>query len=234
MADNDLYSTKIYTNNCGGSCSCYGCDWGGGGIPGRSTGPQGPAGPQGPIGPQGPQGIPGPEGAVGPVGPAGPAGAAGPAGPTGPAGAAGAAGATGPAGADGTTATNQNAVLYAAAPQTAANGGTVTLGTNVINSTGDITASGTDGVTLTPGQYLVTFVSDTSNAAAGNLGASLALNGTALPDAVSSRATDAAGAERTTLSTIVNLADTGTLTVLNGTGNDVTYANSTLTVTKLA
>lgn len=229
MADNDCYSTKIYTNNCNGSCSCCGC--------GSNVGPAGPMGLQGPPGPQGPQGIqgiPGPVGPTGPQGATGATGAAGAAGATGPAGPAGATGATGPAGADGTAATNQNALLYSVAPQTVSNGDTVDLGTNVINSTGDITASGTNGVTLAPGQYLVTFVSDTSNTAAGNLGATIAVNGTALPEANSSVTTTAAGEDRTTLSTIVNLTDTGIVTVLNDTDNAVTYANSTLTVTKLA
>jgi len=217
MADNDCYSTKIYNNHCNGSCSCCGC--------GSNVGPAGPMGLQGPPGPQGPQGI---QGIPGPVGPAGPQGA------TGATGAAGPAGPAGPAGADGTTATNQNALLYSVAPQTVSNGDSIDLGTNVINSTGDITASGTNGVTLTPGQYLVTFVSDTSNTAAGNLGASIAVNGTPLPEANSSVTTTAAGEGRTTLSTIVNLTDNGTVTVLNDTDNAVTYANSTLTVTKLA
>lgn len=220
MAENDLYSTKIYTNNGNGSCSCCGC--------GSNVGPAGPMGLQGPPGPQGPRGprgFPGPPGPSGPIGPVGPAGAAG---------ATGATGRAGPAGEDGTTATNQNALLYAPAAQTVADGGTVALGTNVINSTGDIAPSGTDGVTLSPGEYLVTFSSDTSNAAAGNLGAAIALNGTALPEAVSSVTTDAAGQDRTSLSTIVTITEPGTVSVLNNTGNDVTYANSTLTVTKLA
>ncbi len=132
------------------------------------------------------------------------------------------------------TATNQNALLYAAAAEAGAAGDTVPLGTSAVNSAGDITADGTTGVTLAPGQYRVTFTSDTSNTAAGNLGAGLALDGTALPEAVSSVATDAAGQTQTSLSTILDLTDPGTLTVRNTTGNDVTYANSTLTVTKLA
>lgn len=221
MAENDdFYSTKIYTNNCGGNCSCCGC--------GSNVGPAGPMGLQGPPGPQGPRGprgFPGPPGPIGPIGPVGPAGADG---------ATGATGRAGPAGADGATATNQNALLYETAAQTVPNGGTLTLGTNVINSTGDITADGTSGVTLAPGEYFVTLGSDTSNTAAGNLGAAIALNGTALPEAISSVATDAAGQERTSVSTVVTLADTGTLTAVNNTGNDVTYANSTMTVTKLA
>ena len=98
MADNDLYSTKIYSNcGCGGfapACSC-GC--------GSNVGPAGPMGLQGPPGPQGPTGPQGPQGEQGPQGPAGPAGAAGATGPVGPQGPQGETGATGPAGPAGAT-----------------------------------------------------------------------------------------------------------------------------------
>ena len=98
MADNDLYSTKIYSNcGCGGfapACSC-GC--------GSNVGPAGPMGLQGPPGPQGPTGPQGPQGEQGPQGPAGPAGAAGATGPVGPQGPQGETGATGPQGPQGET-----------------------------------------------------------------------------------------------------------------------------------
>ena len=85
----------------------------------------------------------------------------------------------GPAGPAGATATNDNALLYAEAAQNVANGGTIALGINVINSPdGSIAASGTTGVTLAPGQYLATFVTDSSVAAEGPAGAALSLNGT--------------------------------------------------------
>ena len=42
--ENELYQTKIYRNNCNGSCSCCGC--------GSNVGPAGPMGLQGPPGPQ--------------------------------------------------------------------------------------------------------------------------------------------------------------------------------------
>lgn len=212
MADNDYYSTKIYTNNCG----CYGPGFGG------IVGPAGPMGLQGPSGPQGRQGI------QGPAGPAGPQGLVGPAGPQGPVGPAG------PQGSAGETATNQNAVLYAAEAQTVADGATVPLATNVINSTGDITASGTDGVTLTPGQYLVSFTADASDAAAGDIGAALALDGAALPYASSSVTTSGADERLVTLNSVVNVPAAGTLTVLNNTGNTLTYTDSNLSVTKLS
>ena len=211
MAENDSYSTKIYTNNCNGSCGCCGC--------GSNVGPAGPMGPQGPAGPQGQQGIQGPQG---------------PAGPVGPTGATGATGATGPQGPAGTAATNENAMLYNAAAQTVASGSALALPTNVINSTGDITASGTTGVTLAAGQYLVTFASDASVADAGNLGAALALDGTALPYAVTAETQSAAGGDRITLTAIVSPTAAQTLTVLNNSGTSNTYANSTLAVVKLA
>ena len=50
MPDNDLYSTKIYTNCCNGSNGSNGCGCG----CGSNVGPAGPMGPQGPVGPQGP------------------------------------------------------------------------------------------------------------------------------------------------------------------------------------
>lgn len=238
MPDNDYYSTKIYSDRCNGSCGCCGC--------GSNVGPAGPMGlqgPPGPQGPQGPQGIPGPAGpagpqgatgatgATGPQGPSGATGATGPQGPQGETGATGATGATGPAGA---TATNQNAMLYSAASQAVDNAAAIPLGTNVINSTGDITASGTTGVTLTPGQYLVTFDSDASVTTSGTVGAALALNGSAVPSAVTSITADANDPQRLSLSAIVSPTGTETLTVLNNAGNSVNYANSTMTVTKLA
>lgn len=174
------------------------------------TGPAGPMGPQGPVGPQGVQG---------PAGPQGPQGERGETGPQGPAG---------------TTATNENAMLYNTDAQTIAAGGTLSLPANSINSTGSITASGTTGVTLAPGQYLVTFVSDANVAAAGTLGAALELGGAVLPYAVTAETQDAAGADRITLTAIVTPTTAQPLTVINSSGSSNTYTNSTLTVVKLA
>ena len=211
---------------------------------------QGPPGPMGPAGAQGPQGIPGPAGATGPagapgatgaagpqgpqgeVGPAGPQGEAGPAGPT---GATGATGATGPAGPAGETATNQNAMLYAVDTQIVPRGSTLNFTASKINSTdGSITASGTDGLILTDGQYLVNFVSDVNVSAAGDGGVALALDGTALPHAVSSIFTSDTEGGRTALTTIVTLSESGTLSVINNSTNTISYENSTLTVVKLS
>lgn len=212
MDEKDYYGMKIYAHSvCGGSgsgCGCCSC-----------TGPAGPMGPQGPIGPQGVQG---------PAGPQGPQGERGETGPQGP------VGATGPQGPAGTTATNENAMLYNTDAQTIAAGGTLSLPANSINSTGSITASGTTGVTLAPGQYLVTFVSDANVAAAGTLGAALELGGTALPYAVTAETQDAAGADRITLTAIVTPTTAQPLTVINSSGSSNTYTNSTLTVVKLA
>ena len=212
MDEKDYYGMKIYAHSvCGGSgsgCGCCSC-----------TGPAGPMGPQGPVGPQGVQG---------PAGPQGPQGERGETGPQGP------VGATGPQGSAGTTATNENAMLYNTAAQTIAAGGTLSLPANSINSTGSITVSGTTGVTLAPGQYLVTFVSDANVAAAGTLGAALELGGPALPYAVTAETQDAAGADRITLTAIVTPTTAQPLTVINSSGSSNTYTNSTLTVVKLA
>ena len=215
MDEKEYYGMKIYAHSvCGGSgngCGCCSC-----------TGPAGPMGPQGPAGPQGVQG---------PIGPQGPQGERG---ETGATGATGSQGIQGPQGPAGTTATNENAMLYNTDAQTVAAGGTLSLPANSINSTGCITASGTTGVTLAPGQYLVTFVSDANVAAAGTLGAALELGGAALPYAVTAETQDAAGADRITLTAIVTLTTAQPLTVINSSGSSNTYTNSTLTIVKLA
>lgn len=215
MDEKEYYGMKIYANSvCGGSgngCGCCSC-----------TGPAGPMGPQGPAGPQGIQG------------PIGPQGSQGERGETGATGASGSQGIQGPQGPAGTTATNENAMLYNTDAQTVAAGGTLSLPANSINSTGSITVSGTTGVTLAPGQYLVTFVSDANVAAAGTLGAAMELGGAALPYAVTAETQDAAGADRITLTAIVTPTTAQPLTVINSSGSSNTYTNSTLTIVKLA
>ena len=125
-------------------------------------------------------------------------------------------------------------MLYNAAQQSVATGSPLTLGTNVINSAGSIAASGTTGVTLTAGQYLVTFAADAAVTDAGTVGAALALDGTALSYAASTKTLTAAGGDRIALTAIVVPTASSTLTVLNSTGSTDTYQNSTLTVVKLA
>ena len=107
--------------------------------------------------------------------------------------------------------------------------------TSQINSTdGSITASGTDGLTLTAGQYLVNFVSDATTTDAGTIGAALALDGAALPYATAALTTTGPDGDRIALSAILNIAADSVLTVLNSTGSTNSYENSTLTVVKLA
>lgn len=215
MNENDLYSTKIYThdhhNEC--RCCCSGC-----------PGPQGPAGPQGPVGPQGPQGNTGPQG---PAGPQGPKGDTGPQGPQGPAG---------PQGEPGSAATNENAMLYNTAAQEVQAGAALNFAANQINSaSGSITLSGTTGLSLTAGQYLVVFETDALVENAGTIAVALALGGNALPYAASSLAkTGSNNNERIGLAAILDLASTQTLTVKNTSTDTNTHANSTLNVVKLA
>lgn len=241
-SENDLFSTKIHHNDCG-SCGCCCGNTG----PAGPMGPQGPVGAQGPQGPQGPQGVPGPAGpagAAGPqgpigltgaAGPQGPAGETGPAGPQGPVGAPGATGPQGPAGETGAAATSENALRYNVSPVTVAAGGTLPLPAVEINSPeGSISADGTTGLTLEPGQYLVTFVTDATVTSAGNAGAALALDGTIVPSAQTQVPQTPSASERITLNTILTLDETQTLTVENNNTNSNTYTNSTLTVTKLA
>ena len=245
MNESDLYSTKIYTHdhhdNCG--CCCRGCPG-----PQGPTGPQGPAGPQGPqgsTGPQGPAGPQGPQGDTGPQGPAGPQGPQGDTGPQGPAGAQGPqgdtgpqgpAGAQGPQGIPGTAATNENAMLYNTASQSVAAGAALNFAANQINSaSGSITLSGTTGLSLSAGQYLVVFETDALVANTGTIAVALALGGNALPYAASSLAkTGSNNNERIGLAAILDLAGTQTLTVKNTSTDANTHTNSTLNVVKLA
>ena len=245
MNESDLYSTKIYTHdhhdNCG--CCCRGCPG-----PQGPTGPQGPAGPQGPQGSTGPQGPAGPQGPQGDTGPQGPAGAQGPQGDTGPQGPAGAqgpqgntgpqgpAGAQGPQGIPGTAATNENAMLYDTASQSVAAGAALNFAANQINSaSGSITLSGTTGLSLSAGQYLVVFETDALVGNTGTIAVALALGGNALPYAASSLAkTVSNNNERIGLAAILDLAGTQTLTVKNTSTDANTHANSTLNVVKLA
>lgn len=126
-------------------------------------------------------------------------------------------------------------MLYAVDTQLVPSATVLNFTASQINSTdGSITASGTDGVTLTAGQYLVNFVSDASVTEAGTIGAALALNGAALPYASSALTATGTDGDRIAITAIVNIASNGTLTVVNNSGNEVSYENSTLTVVKLA
>lgn len=182
---------------------------------GTLVGPQGPTGPMGPQGPQGPAGAPGLQG---PQGPAGPTGPIGPQGPQGPAG---------------TTLIPAGAMAYTTTAQITPTGDAIDLETAVINAPdGSITQSGTTGLILTQGSYLVIFSTDAAAADTGTaVGAALALDGTVLPYAQSITGTTP---QRITLNAIVTVGGLAqTLSAVNNTGNTLTYTNSTLTVVKL-
>ena len=219
-------------------------------IPGGTlVGPQGPAGPQGPQGPQGPIGA---TGATGPAGPTGATGAQGPQGPAGATGAQGPAGATGaqgpigptgatgpqgPQGPAGETATADNALGYTIAVQTSASEDAVDFETIVINAAdGAITQSGTTGLILLEGTYLVTFTTDAAPEAPGTaVGASLALDGTPIPYAQTLTDASDTDAERITLNSILTVGTVPqTLTVVNSSGGTETLTNTALTVVKLS
>ena len=176
------------------------------------------------------RGCPGPQGPVGPQGPAGPQGPQGNTGPQGP------AGAQGPQGIPGTAATNENAMLYNTASQSVAAGAALNFAANQLNSaSGSITLSGTTGLSLSAGQYLVVFETDALVGNTGTIAVALALGGNALPYAASSLAkTDANNNERIGLAAILDLAGTQTLTAKNTSTDANTHANSTLNVVKLA
>ena len=164
-------------------------------------------GPQGPAGPMGPQGLQGPMGATGPQGPAG------------------------------ETATASNALAYTVGAQAAAAGDAVDLETAVINADdGSITQSGTTGLVLTEGVYLVTFTADATPAATGGpVGAAVALDGTILPYAQTTANTTGTAPQPLTVNTIVSPGAVGsTLTVVNNTASAETLTNAALTVVKLA
>ena len=192
-------------------------------IPGSTlVGPQGPAGPAGPTGPQGPQGPTGATGATGATGPQGPAG------PT---------GATGPQGPAGETATADNALAYTVTAQASAAADAVDFETAVISAPdGAITQSGTTGLTLQEGTYLVTFTADAAPDATGAaVGAALALDGTVLAYGQSLIDTVDNDPQRITLNSILTIgAPSQTLTVVNNTANTETLSNTALTVVKLS
>lgn len=202
-----MTETDLYsTKMYHGSCGCGCC----------CTGPAGPMGPQGPVGPQGVAGPAGPQGETGPQGPAGPQGETGPQGPAGEA------------------ATNDNAMCYQAGEQTVAAGGTVELAIQVINSAGAIAASGSTGLSLQPGQYLIAFVSDAWASDSGNLGAVLTLNGAPLSYTAALLSRGGNQDDRIVLQTILNVNAAGTITIVNNTGNQMIYENPILTAVKLA
>ena len=127
-------------------------------------------------------------------------------------------------------------MLYNTAAQEVQAGAALNFAANQINSaSGSITLSGTTGLSLTAGQYLVVFETDASVANTGTIAVALALGGNALPYAASVLAkTGSNDNERIGLAAILDLAGTQTLTVKNTSSDTNTHANSTLNVVKLA
>lgn len=117
------------------------------------TGPTGNTGATGPTGDTGPTGVTGP---TGPTGATGPTGMTGATGITGPTGVTGATGSTGATGADGVVPDDSFASFYAIQlPLTS--GMTIPLFESVPDTTGNITQSSQEQITLQPGYYLVSY-----------------------------------------------------------------------------
>ena len=127
-------------------------------------------------------------------------------------------------------------MLYDTASQSIAAGAALNFAANQINSaSGSITLSGTTGLSLSAGQYLVVFETDALVDNTGTIAVALALDGNALPYAASSLAENASdNGERIGLAAIVNVTGTQTLTVQNTSTDANTHTNSTLNVVKLA
>ena len=128
-------------------------------------------------------------------------------------------------------------MLYNDAQQTVTSGSTVPFANRSINPAvgGNITVSGTDGVTLAAGQYLVTFVSDAGVAAADEaITAALQLDSTPITYAETNLERGGAAVERIALSAIVTSTGGQTLTVVNNGADDNTHENTVLTVVQLS
>lgn len=153
------------------------------------------------------------------------------AGPTGPMGVPSAVGSTGPTGPTGEAATSSNALAYTVAASTVAAGAEVPLET--VNIQGpDISQSDANTLLLQPGTYLVQFVSDVSGTNA-DFGAALQNTAGIITNAASIINVNGVGEERIVLSSILNVTEADTLSVVNNTSDELTYQRSSLTVTKL-
>lgn len=126
-------------------------------------------------------------------------------------------------------------MLYNADSQSLTPGSALSLPDSQLNSpSGDIALFETTGLTLAPGQYLVSFVSDVSITEAGTMAAALALNGSPLVYGSSAISSTGPDSQRLMLSAIVEPTAFAVLNVLNSSDNVNSYENSTLTVVKLA
>ena len=128
-------------------------------------------------------------------------------------------------------------MLAANTLQTVAANNTVTFETfEIYPPTGSsIAISGTNGVSLSAGQYLVIFVSDAGVAAADDaITAALQLDGTPIVAAETNLEQGGAEVERITLNAIVTATDGQILTVGNNGADANTHENAVLTVVKLS
>ena len=142
-----------------------------------------------------------------------------------------------PRGNPGGNITENNALLTYNDSQTVTAGSPVIFADRTFNpGTGSsISASGTTGVTLEAGKYLVTFVSDAGVTGAGSIAATLQLDGTPVSNAVeTSLAQSGAATERITLNAIVTSTGGQTLTVVNNGSDENTHANTALTLVQLS
>ena len=167
----------------------------------------------------------GPTGPTGPIGLTGPTGATGPTGPTGP---TGATGATGPA------STIDSILVGNDGIESVATNGLVDLGTE-INSTGSsITFTAPNTVTLSAGTYLINFSSlIVSGGTAGDLGASLQINGTTVPTASEYISSATVSAFSTELQHNYTASDGDTITIINQSPITNNFRGPTLSVIKL-
>ena len=118
--------------------------------------------------------------------------------------------------------------------QTVLAGAALTLPTSQVNSTGAIAASGTGGLKLEAGEYLVNFVSDIRATGSGNVGAAFALEGDKLAYTETLLSHTGNIEERIALNAILELSGSAVLTVINSSGDPNPHDNAVLTVVKLA
>jgi hypothetical protein len=123
---------------------------------------------------------------------------------------------------------------YQTGEQTAAPGAALLLETSQIRSAGEIRAEGSQGLSLGPGEYLLSFTADAELADAGTLGAVLALNGAPLPYTACAIPTELGGKVRVKLETVLALSATGVVTAVNHTENELLFRNPVLVAVKLA
>lgn len=170
---------------------------------------------------------------IGKTGPTGPMGLMGPAGPTGATGAMGPIGPTGPTGPTGATATNQFMELANVVSQTVENNALINLGKIVTYAEGSIIYTTPNTVTLTRGSYLLTLTAIATRTTAGNVGASIVVNGATVTTSSPYFAVLANAQAQITVQAIITIGANSNIVIENEAGASVTYSKSTLTITKL-